>query len=310
MVTSQQTIVVVPTTATPYITVQDYRQMPTGIDTQNLVKGDAASTDAELLNRIRAASAWADQIMRRTIPVVATVDTEMIRVPMRLDGDISIAPRDSPIISVTSFAYGTQVNNLATLQDYSNIFIDEHFFTVPLIQGFMSSAGPLQFGVPRAGSRVYCQYTYIAGWPVTVLNGAVAAGATQVVVGVSTGILPGMQIVLYDGPRTETVVVAPSYVQGSTTVPTVSPLVFPHVSGCSFSALPEDIRTAVGLLTTTLVQTRGAVAVIAPQLGALTGRLTQGGSSVKSMQREGEFVDPNVKIATDLLVPRYVRVPR
>lgn len=298
-----------PVSVKPYISVLDYRQAPTGVDTQALVKGDAAATDAELLNRIRAASAWADTIMGRTVPVVAFQDTELKRVNVRPDMTVSLAPRHTPCLQLVSFQYGVTPGSMATLSDMTNVMPDLHFFEVPLGLGFVSSAGPLQFGTVRPGRSIYCQYSYIAGWPHTTLLGGVSVGATSVSVVDATGVMPGQSMTIYDGAQTEQVTVSSSYTTG-TTLPLASGTVFAHPSGVTATALPDDIRQATILLTSTLVQTRGAVAVLAPQINALAGRLTQGGSGNRADQKAVDYVDANVKMATDLLVPRYARVPR
>lgn len=289
-----------PVSADPYISVLDYRQAPTGVDTQALVKGDAAATDAELLNRIRAASAWADSIMLRTIPATAQLDTELKRFALRPDMTITIAPRSNPCVQLVSLSYGTTPGNLAAMSDLSNVLPDPHFFEVPLTSGFYSSSGPLQFGTVRPGRAVYCQYSYIAGWPHTTLSSGVSAAANSLVVKDATGVQPGQSMTIYDGAQMEQVTVSSAYTSG-TTLPLAAPTVFAHPAGVTVTALPDDIRQATILLTSTLIQTRGAVAVLAPQINALAGRLTQGGSGNSGVQRQVEFVDANVKTASDLL---------
>jgi hypothetical protein len=260
------------------------------------------------LNRIRAASAWADTIMKRPIPVIAYQDTEIRRMTARPDGTILVNPRNTPCLQLVSFAYGTSASNLASKSDLSDVTPDFYFYEVPLTSGFMSTAGPLQFGSVRPGRSVYCQWSHIAGWPHATLSGGASAGATSLTISAPLGVQPGMSMVVYDGAQTEQVTVSAAYAGGSS-VPLASALVFAHGSGVTVSAIPEDIRQATILLASTLIQTRGAVAVLAPQMNTLAGRLTQGGSGNRGAQQSTEYVDANVKTATDLLF-RYQRPPR
>jgi hypothetical protein len=161
----------------------------------------------------------------------------------------------------------------------------------------------------RPGKTIYCQFSHIAGWAHTTLSGGgVSAAASSITVANATGVSPGTALTIYDGAQTEQVFVSSSYVSG-TAVALAAPTVFPHPSGVTVSAIPEDIRQAVILLTSTLIQTRGAVAILAPQVNALSGRLTQGGSGNRADQKSVDYVDANVKTATDILC-RYERVPR
>lgn len=62
-----------PLTTTPYITTGEYRLAPTGVDTSNLVRGDAAASEAQLAGRILSASSMIDTYFCGQI-LAATVD--------------------------------------------------------------------------------------------------------------------------------------------------------------------------------------------------------------------------------------------
>lgn len=290
----------------PYITPVEYRLAPTGVDVSNLVKGNPSGTEAMLADLCSRASSWADLICGQSLS--ARTDTYQGRYLVDREGNMAVFPRFTPLIEVTSFSYGTQPSNLTTLSDLSNFWLEETEFTVPMGYGSWSSSGPLQFGAgPRAGSKVRARYSYIAGFPNTVLASTALAGATSIVVADATGVLAGTQLTLFDGAQTETVTASASYVTGSTTILLASPLLYPHAqTGISVSALPPFVKQAVFLLCSTLIQTRGAVALIAPAVSGLSARYTQSGSQIARAQRVP--ADDNVSIACELLAPlRRVR---
>jgi hypothetical protein len=286
----------------PYITSAEYRLAPTGVDVSNLVKGNPSGTDAMLSDIISRASSWADVICGQSL--TARTDTFQGRYSVDRDGNMTVFPRFFPLIEVTAFAYGSQVNNLTALSDLSQIWVEEMEFQVSMGYGTWSSSGPLQFGQgPRPGAKMRALYSYIAGFPHTVLTTPATAGQTSIVLADTTGILPGKtQMTIFDGAQTETVSVSSGYTPGVSTVTLASGLLYPHAqTGISVSALPPFVKQAVILLTSTLIQTRGAVALIAPAVSGLTSRYTQSGSQLARAQRVP--ADDNVSIACDLLTP-------
>lgn len=286
----------------PYITPGEYRTAPTGVDTSNLVKGNPSGTEAMLYDIVSRASSWADVICGQSLS--ARTDTYQGRYTVDRDGNATIFPRFFPIIEVTAFAYGTQPNNLTALTDLSNVWVEETEFQVPMGYGTWSSSGPLQFGQgPRPGAKVRALYSYVAGFPNTYLASTALAGATSIVVRDPTGILPGKtQLTIFDGAQTETVTADATYTIGSATVALAAPLAYPHAApGVSVSGLPPFVKQAVILLCSTLIQTRGAVALIAPAVSGLSSRYTQSGSQLSRAQRIP--ADDNVSIACDLLTP-------
>ena len=287
----------------PYITTQEYRLAPTGVDVSSLVRGDAAGTEAMLARQVARASAWVDVICGQTL--TARTDTQLGRYRCDREGNLQVFPRFSPVLAVTAFSYGTTPANMTSLSDLSQIWVEDTEFQVPMGSSAMfTSAGPLQFGPSiRPGGVVRALYSYVAGFSNTTLSSAASAGATSISVANALGILPGLtQLSITDGAQSEVVSVDPSYTLGSSTVPLASPLAFSHQQiGVSVTALPESVREATILLTSTLIQTRGAVAVIAPAVGGVSARYTQSGSTRARAQRVP--ADDNQSIADELLTP-------
>lgn len=250
-----------PQVSRPYLTAEEYRRAPSGVDASALVPGDAAASVAELGNVIARASSWIDQQCNQVLS--ATVDTESGRFRVGRDGLLRVHCRHSPIVAVTGFSYGAQGSALSPVTDLSRVWVEDSAFVVPLI-GARSWRGPIEFGgVLRPGGEAYCQWEYVSGWPNTTLAQVAAVGATQITVTDGTGIIPGGQVTLYDNNSTETVTVAAGYTFGAATVPLAAPLQFAHDTiGISVSALPQVIKQAAVLTTSALIKTRSASAIV------------------------------------------------
>lgn len=135
--------------------------------------------------------------------------------------------------------------------------------------------------------------SYVNGYANTTLAGQVAAAASSLGVEGPLGVFPGLPLTIYDGVSTEQVVVAPSYVQGSATVPLVSPLAFTHAAGVAVSALPRAIKQATICLVSHLIKTRGAETVSFSSVS--------GGSA--SAKKEKAGLTAEYVTAVDLLKP-------
>ena len=293
---------------TSYITAAEYKQNPTGVDVSNLVPGNPGATDAELANRVRAASGWADSICGQSL--LATNDTVTDRARVNRDGVLKVILKKFPIQVLSSFSYGTSVTNQVALSDLSNINFDRQSMDVPIAEGLWSSQGPLQLNTGwRPGAELFISYQAVSGFPVTSLAAQASAGATSVSVADGTGFVPGVtQFILQDGAQTEVLTASGtnSYVSGPTSIATTAAVQFTHASvGTRITGVPEDVRQAVVLLTSTLIQTRGAVAIIAPAVGGLGARYSQSGSNRSRGQKTP--VDDNVDLACGLLA-RYTRL--
>lgn len=290
-----QTTVTTPYATAPYITTAEYRNAPTGVDTDDLVDGaEPGSQSAELVNTIARASSWVDTICNQTL--AATVDTENAVVRPNRWGEIICKTSFWPILEVRSLQYGTTVTNPTVLTDLSSVFIERAFFRAALNSVISSSVGPLQFGSPMAGAPLYCRWTYVNGYPNTLLAASTVAGALTFTVTDATGIYANLtRLTIYDGANTENVVVAG--VVGNVITP-ATPLAYAHTvnstNPVSVSALPPAVKQATILLTSALIQTRGDLAVVMDEMGL-------GGP--KKLQGADGDVYVNAALADELLTP-------
>jgi hypothetical protein len=243
---------------TPYLTLAEYKNAPTSIDYNNLViGGNANAQDAELEKVILRASSYMDEYFNANLN--ATKYTETQRTRFTPDGFIALHPNNTPIVALETFNYGTNPNNLITLNDPSLAWFEEQQMIIPLsnIATSYSSAGPLAFGgygLPR--QQVYCKYTYVAGYVNNPISSG-TAGVSSITVGRADGILPNQKLRIYDGASSESVTVASNYTYGSTTVPLTSALTYSHTVGSSIGNLPNAIKQACILITTAFIKVRG-----------------------------------------------------
>jgi hypothetical protein len=182
--------------------------------------------------------------------LAATVDREVGRVVVDDYGDLRIHTRANPIIDVLSVSIGPTPGSLTAISDLSTIVLDPWRITIP------SASTNVALNLPsvsfRPGARLWAEWTYCNGYPVTRLSSAVAAGATSITVDDATGILANETLLtIEDGKYVEQVV--PTAVNGSTL--TVPALDFAHAAGVGVTALPDDIKEATLLLVSRLHDT-------------------------------------------------------
>lgn len=245
--------------STPYLTTTEYRNAPTAIDIDNLVfnSSDPDVQESELANVIARASSWIDTYCNQILG--ATTETETQRSRISPDGTIKFHPRYNPVIALTDFWYGNPSTNLIQAQDCSVAWLENQQIIFPYanLSTTFTSQGPIQFGFPStSGQLVYLKYTYVNGYPNTLIATAVATQSTLTVTN-ATGITAGDQLKIYDGMYSENVTVGSTYTFGSTTVPLTSPLIYSHSAGVSISALPPAIKEAAILATTAMLKVRG-----------------------------------------------------
>ncbi len=259
-----RTTITTPYSPAPYLTIAEFRQAKTGLDTSDLVPGgQAALEDAELANVILRASSWMDTLCNQILSATVDTDNGILR-PSR-DGDIVVATDYSPVLEVRDFRFGTTPKNMRALADLSGIWIERTFFRVVSPSWLSSSIGPLQFGSPMPSQPLYCRWTYVNGWPNTVLAFPAAAGGVVFNVVDPTGIYGalGTRLWIYDGAATEQVTV--QSVNGSA-ITLGTPLVFSHTpraaNPISVSALPPSIKQAAILVTSALIKAPGDAAIV------------------------------------------------
>lgn len=241
-----------------YLTLQEYKDAPTSIDYNNLVVGgNQAAQDAELANVILRASSYLNEYLNQNL--VADQYTETQRVRINNQGFVALHPNNSPIISLSAFSYGTSPQNLIALPDCSVAWFEPQQLIIPLSNLGInySSQGPLGFGFGySARQQLFTEYTYVAGFPNTLIASA-SAGATSLTVTDGTGFVAGQPYRIYDGQKSERITIATTYTYGSTTIPLASPLLFSHIAGAAIGNLPNAIKQACILITTAFIKMRG-----------------------------------------------------
>jgi len=277
------------TAGVPYITTTEFTNAPTGIQVGNLVSGELAAL-------ILRASSWMDLECHQVL--AATTDTEFAQVRVRDDGSFSVFPRCFPIRAVTACSVGPLPGVLTALTSLSSVAVQNRRFTV--YQGQLPSTtmrGPIQFGPVWQNGDLWCQYTYVNGYPVTTLGALANSGSNSLTVVNGTGILPGMVLTITDDPNSEMVTVAQTYNFGSTTVPLVSNTLNTHAAGVPVTAMPPGLKQIAILATAGFITERGTDALVMASLESAPTRQNTGGGSgndflqqARTMLNEGNFV--------------------
>jgi hypothetical protein len=256
-----------------YVAPWEFLNAPTGVDTTQLVPGGTTQANqAALVLQLTRASALADNLCQKVL--AATVDTQYGRYRVQADswlGPVVKVPLDyTPIVAVASVSYGWTPSSLAALSSLADVAIHKKTATIPLAPSNTLS-GPLSTSF---GSHAHVSVSYVNGWANTSVNGAVAAGATSVPVASDLGIVPGQQLRLASASNSEVVTVASSYTATAngtaTSVPITSGTVGTYASGDTATALPQDIKQAVILLTKALIKTRASQSLELPRAGGDT----------------------------------------
>lgn len=247
-------------TATPYITRAEFQAAPTALDISDLIpNGSQAQQDQALDDTILRASSWCDSICRQVLAATTDIEREWYRVDR--NGSVRVPLKYKPVLEVTAVKVGTKPSTMTALTDFSDVVVKRNSVEIPVF-AFSPPTLVAPPGGIQIGSRVLVDVTYINGWLNTTLAVSASVSSTSVTVTKGLGIYPGSQFTIFDGPSTEVVTVASTYVQGSTTVPLTTGLAYGHVSGVSVSNLPSRVKEAAILLTSVLVQTRGNDAII------------------------------------------------
>jgi hypothetical protein len=280
------------TNRVPYITPAEYQQAATGVDSSNLVpNGTPAANTAALLRIIARASAWVDNLCYQVL--AATLDTQAGRYRVRRDGTIAVPLDYSPVIAVAAAAIGPGPGLLNPLADLSGVELGRKVATLPAFGG----RSTLPFYGGRVSGSVFAQLTYVNGYANTALSSSAAAGASSITVASPLAIFPGMRLTIADADKTETVTVAssftPTVVDAPTAVPLTAALSTMHSVTTAVGALPESIKEAAILLTSTLIKTRGSEAFTMPSIG---------GQPDQQDKAESHGIE-DLEIAIDLLQP-------
>lgn len=247
------------TNENPYVTVAEYKNAPTAVSISSLVvNGNQQAQDAELANVIMRASSYMNEYFNANLVADEYTETQRIRFSSS-SGYFALHPNNSPIISLSSFEYGSNPNNLYGLADCSKVWFEGQQIIVPNpILGFnWTNQGPLAFGSVSPKGWTFTKYTYVAGYVNTTFALPALAGDTSIEVEDATGILPGQRYRITDGSKNEWVHVSDSYTYGDPIVSLAAPLVFAHDAGATFYNIPNVIKEACILITTAFIKMRG-----------------------------------------------------
>lgn len=243
----------------PYISVAEYKAAPTAVSISSLVvNGNQQAQDAELANVILRASSYMNEYFNANLNADEYTETQRIRYS-NSSGYFALHPNNSPIISLSSFEYGSNPNQLYSIADCSKVWFEGQQIIVPnpLIGFNYSSQGPLAFGSVSPTGWTFTKYTYVAGYVNTTLAVAANAGDMQLIVVDPTGIVAGQRYRITGTQLNEWVYVSDSYTYGDPVVSLASPVLFDHLSGETFYNMPNVIKEACILITTAFIKMRG-----------------------------------------------------
>ena len=285
--------------AQPYLTPAQFTAFPTWLDLDNLVPDGLASlqTDA-LADVLLAASDWANDVCEGMTLSAHLVSNEQVTV-RAAGGRITLQPRDVPVTAVTALSYGWDQATLSSLSlpDPSLQNIEGRLISFRPGGTGMNFTGPaIQFGPgPAWDGRAFVQWSYVAGFPSTVLSADCLAGAASVTVTDPTGIMPGGTLRIWDkgedsAGASEALTVASSYVPAVPTVPPVAtsiPLAgvtaHAHFAGTGITGMPRRILQAVIAYAVSLLMKEDVSAEEPPSgfgpAARTTGEYRQGGAA-------------------------------
>lgn len=225
----------------PYITLAQLKRNPIYNQLHKLVQGASeADRDAELQQIILRVSAMINDEVDQNL--AATVDNEIGEVIVSDRGYIKVHTRNDPIIEVRSISVGADPYSLIPIPDLTHLIVNPWSFEVPRGAGFSY----------RRGARLWAQWSYVNGFPVTTSTATTLAGDTFLTVDDTTGIIPNRTILtVEDGRWLEKVI--PTAVSGN--VLSVAPMLYPHQLGVGVSALPGTITNAALTLISRLHDT-------------------------------------------------------
>lgn len=237
-----------------YITLAELKRNPIYNQLEQLVVDSSpADRDAELTRIIARVSALINGFCNQNL--AATVDNEITQIRASDDGSLRINTRSNPIVEVLSVSVGPNVYSLTEVPDLSHVILDPWRITIPSASpsGSWYWSGNLPLGgVARPGQRLWAEFTYVNGFPITTIAAGVSPGDTSITVVDATGVIAGRTLLtIEDGIYLEQVV--PTAVNGN--VLTVPAVAFAHQAGVGIHSFPGDIKEAVLVLMSRLHDT-------------------------------------------------------
>lgn len=258
--------------AVPYLTPAGFSAYPTWLDLDNLIPGGVAALQTdELAEALLSASSWAIGVVDNMPLHGHFVQNENIRTRAGAAGRVFIQPRHVPVRAITALSWGGDPACMYadTLPDPTMWIEDGREVSFRPGGGIVQFNGPaLQFGPQiRPQLPVWVTWSYVAGFPNSVLSASCTSGASSVTVADPTSILPGDVLRIYDAGDTsettgasEALTVASTYAPALPTVPPVAtsiPLAantqYAHAAGIGITGFPRRALQAIIAYTVALL---------------------------------------------------------
>jgi hypothetical protein len=287
-----------------YVTTNEFKSAPTGIDTSNLDAtnlGNQQAQDAALTSILRRASAWVDTIVQQET-LEATLNTEIKEVTMARDGRVNVHVDQIPIIDLQSVQFRSHPREPYQTVDLVNVEARDNWFTIYDLY-YNTSLSTDLMGVGIGGGTytadvfagftspyyrktdipLTIKYSYLNGYTNTTLAIAASAGDNSITVVDSTGLKPDQRLAIYDGGLQESITI--SAINGNV-LTLKNPLLFAHNVGIGVSAIPEAVKQATILLASSLIKDRGALAITMQETQVLNVNATPNKTDEVSIARE------------------------
>jgi hypothetical protein len=240
-----------------YLTADEYNASGTGVDVSQLVPGGSDAQNLDALNTsILRASNWADVFCRQVLGATVDIQSGVYRVDA--NGLIVVYTNFTPIVQVNSISYGPTPANLASLQNFSNVWIGAKTVSFPFA-GYTGPITPTAYF--RADGKQYVNIEYVNGWANTLTTVDSDVDDTTLTVRSTLAFLPGLPVTIYDPGNTETAIVLS--VSGNV-ITFTAPLLFDHTAGVNVSAMPPAIKEAVVQFTSAIIKLRGTGSYVMP----------------------------------------------
>ena len=258
--------------AQPYVTPAMFAGFPQWLDLDNLIPGGVeALQEDELAEALLSASSWAIGVVDNMPLHGHWVQNENIRTRAGAGGRVYIQPRHVPVRAITALSWGGDPTCMYadTLPDSTMWIEDGREVSFRPGGGFVQFSGPaIQFGPQlRPQLPVWVTWSYVAGFPNSVLSASCEAGADSVSVTDPTSILPGDVLRIYDAGDTsstvgasEALTVASDYAPALPTIPptvTSIPLAaatqYAHDTGIGITGFPRRALQAIIAYTVALL---------------------------------------------------------
>jgi hypothetical protein len=266
-------------TRVPYVTPTEctYSAILSGYDLDNLVEAGTAIVQRHALTDLIAMMSEKvdDFCLEQFGSLVATQNTENVRLTPSRDGSFIVSPDFAPILQVVSFAYSSIVGNplINVPLSAQNCWIERYQFIVSQSGLTVSSQGPIALsllaGFGPGRSKQFCEYAYVNGWQHSFLTVDEPVGSTSLSLSSLLGVVPGGQTKVFDGMKSEWATVSPTW-NLANPVTLTAPTKYAHAAGTNASALPSTVKDAVFHFIAEELQERGQAGVTLSTTGAFT----------------------------------------